>query len=110
MVTSLPFGERSKGLELLLLLLTKSDPVSLKIKQDKLHKSWKKEKTDAASVSDNGSLTQLIFLSEFEHSTPFYRPIWHPAELLQYQTRWSGLVQSDGPGWQIEASKQNQKE
>lgn len=54
MVTSLLLGERSKGLELLLLLLIKSDPVSLKIKQDKLHKGWKKEKIDAASVSDNG--------------------------------------------------------
>lgn len=44
MVTRALFGEKSKGLELLLLLLLKSDPVSLKIKQEKLHKSRKKKK------------------------------------------------------------------
>lgn len=54
MATRVLFGKNNTGLELLLLFLLKSDPVFLKIKQDKLHKSMEKIKINADSISDNG--------------------------------------------------------
>lgn len=110
MVTSVLFGEKSKALELfLLLLLLKSGAICLKMKQDKLHKT--------GGVGDEGMmmlLTQImtscrsLFLISLSRVFGFTGPFEAQQNCCSIGLDKALLVQaqSNGPVWQIQAEEQ----